>query len=126
MMRVAVVGSRSLSVKNLGEYLPEGVSEILSGGARGVDASAKEYAEAQGIPLREYLPEYERYGRAAPLRRNLALLAEADLVLAFWDGSSRGTAFVLRECRRRGVPLRVIREEELKAERRNQGCDEKK
>ena len=125
MMRVAVVGSRSLSVKNLGEYLPEGVSEILSGGARGVDASAKEYAEAQGIPLREYLPEYERYGRAAPLRRNLALLAEADLVLAFWDGSSRGTAFVIRECRR-GVPLRVIREEELKAERRNQGCDEKK
>ena len=125
-MRVAVVGSRSLSVKNLEEFLPEGVSEILSGGARGVDASAKEYAEAQGIPLREFLPEYERYGRAAPLRRNLSLLAEADLVLAFWDGSSRGTAFVIRECRRLGVPLRVIREEELMAERRNQESDEKK
>ena len=125
-MRVAVVGSRSLSVKDLGEFLPEGVSEILSGGARGVDASAKEYAEAQGIPLREFLPEYERYGMAAPLRRNLALLAEADLVLAFWDGRSRGTAFVIRECRRRGVPHRVIREEELKAERRNQESDEKK
>ena len=125
-MRVAVVGSRSLSVKDLGEFLPEGVSEILSGGARGVDASAKEYAEAKGIPLREFLPEYERYGRAAPLRRNLALLAEADLVLAFWDGRSRGTAFVIRECHRRGVPHRVIREEELVAERRNQESDEKK
>ncbi len=125
-MRVAVVGSRSLSVKNLGEFLPEGVSEILSGGARGVDASAKEYAEAKGIPLRECLPEYERYGRAAPLLRNLALLAEADLVLAFWNGSSHGTAFVIRECRRRGIPLRVIREEELGAERRNQESDEKK
>ena len=125
-MRVAVVGSRSLSVKDLGEFLPEGVSEILSGGARGVDASAKEYAEAKGIPLREFLPEYERYGKAAPLQRNLALLAEADLVLAFWDGRSRGTAFVIRECRRRGVPLRVIREEELVAERRNQESDEKK
>lgn len=125
-MRVAVVGSRSLSVKDLGAFLPEGVSEILSGGARGVDASAKEYAEVKGIPLREFLPEYERYGRAAPLRRNLALLAEADLVLAFWDGRSRGTAFVIRECRRRGVPHRVIREEELVAERRNQESDEKK
>ena len=125
-MRVAVVGSRSMSVKNLGEFLPEGVSEILSGGARGVDASAKEYAEAQGIPLREFLPAYERYGRGAPLRRNLSLLAEADLVLAVWDGSSRGTAFVIRECRRRGVPLRVIREEELMAESRNQESDEKK
>ena len=125
-MRVAVVGSRSLSVKDLGAFLPEGVSEILAGGARGVDASAKEYAEVKGIPLREFLPEYERYGRAAPLRRNLALLAEADLVLAFWDGRSRGTAFVIRECRRRGVPHRVIREEELVAERRNQESDEKK
>ena len=66
-----------------GRVFPEGVSEILSGGARGVDTSAKEYAETQGIPLREFLPEYERYGRAAPLRRNLALLAEADLVPAF-------------------------------------------
>ena len=58
--------------------------------------------------------------------RALKVLREADLVLAFWDGSSRGTAFVIRECRRRGVPLRVIREEELKAERRNQESDEKK
>ena len=60
MMRVAIVGSRSLSVKDLGEFLPDSVSEILSGGARGVDASAKEYAETKGIPLREFLPEYER------------------------------------------------------------------
>ena len=43
-MRVAVVGSRTLTVPNLGDYLPENVSEIVSGGARGVDQCARAYA----------------------------------------------------------------------------------
>jgi len=34
-MKVAVVGSRNLSIDDLGKYLPDGVTEIISGGARG-------------------------------------------------------------------------------------------
>lgn len=107
-MRVAVIGSRSLEVENLQDYLPEETTAIVSGGARGVDASARAYALARGIPLLEFLPEYEKYGRGAPLRRNIVILQNADLVLAFWDGRSRGTAFVIRECRRCGLPCRVF------------------
>lgn len=107
-MRVAVIGSRSLEVENLQDYSPEETTAIVSGGARGVDASARAYALAHGIPLLEFLPEYEKYGRGAPLRRNIVILQNADLVLAFWDGRSRGTAFVIRECRRRGLPCRVF------------------
>ena len=40
-MRVAVVGSRTLTVPNLGDYLPANVSEIVSGGAQGVDQCAR-------------------------------------------------------------------------------------
>ena len=43
-MKVAVIGSRNLTVSNLEKYLPAGVTEIVSGGARGVDTSAREYA----------------------------------------------------------------------------------
>ena len=43
-MKVAVIGSRGLSVKDLGKYLPADTTEIVSGGARGVDTSAKEYS----------------------------------------------------------------------------------
>lgn len=107
-MRVAVIGSRNLEVKNLQDYLPKETTVIVSGGARGVDASARAYAIERGIPLLEFLPEYEKYGRSAPIRRNVTILQNADLVLAFWDGHSRGTAFVIRECRRRGVPCRVF------------------
>lgn len=108
-MRVAVIGSRDLSVRNLGDYLPPGTDEIVSGGARGVDACAREYAEANGIKLTEFLPEYEKYGRSAPLRRNITIVQHSGLVLAFWDGHSRGTKFVINKCKELGVPVRVFR-----------------
>ena len=59
-MKVAVIGSRGLVVENLGDYLPSETTEIVSGGARGVDACAREYALRHGVKLTEYLPEYER------------------------------------------------------------------
>ena len=107
-MRVAVIGSRTLTVKDLGRYLPEGATEIVSGGARGVDACAREYALTHGLTLTEFLPEYGKYGRSAPLKRNLAIIGYANLVLAFWDGRSRGTKFVIDSCRRRGVPVKIF------------------
>lgn len=87
------MGSRGLKVPNLGNYLPENVTEIVSGGAKGVDTCAKEYALSRGIKLTEYLPEYEKYGKVAPLKRNITIIESADLVLAFWDGISRVLAF---------------------------------
>lgn len=106
-MKVAVVGSRGLKVAHLGDYLPKNVTEILSGGARGVDTSAREYALSHGLKLTEYLPDYSRYGRAAPLKRNITIIENADLVLAFWDGASRGTKFVIDNCKTRNVPVKV-------------------
>ncbi len=106
-MRVAIVGSRTLLVNNMEKYLPEHVTEIISGGARGVDACAREYALSHGIPLREFLPDYRTYGRSAPLRRNITIIENADLVVAFWDMESRGTKFVIDQCRLRGIPVRV-------------------
>ena len=107
-MRVAIVGSRSLTVQNLEAYLPEGVTEIISGGAREVDTCARQYALRHHLKLTEFLPDYARYGRAAPLKRNITIIENADLVLAFWDGQSRGTQFVVRECRQRGIPLQLF------------------
>ena len=107
-MKVAVIGSRGLTVPDLGRYLPADVSEIVSGGARGVDTSAAVWARAHNIPLTEFLPDYDHYGRCAPLIRNLAIVDYSDMVLAFWDGTSRGTAFVIQKCRERGVPITIL------------------
>lgn len=104
-MRVAVIGSRNLYPEDLGVWLPEGVTEIISGGAAGVDTCAKNYALAHGIKYTEFLPEYEKYGRAAPLKRNLTIIKHADLVLAFWDGHSKGTKHVIDNCQKQNIPF---------------------
>ena len=98
---------------DLGKYLPDGVTEIVSGGARGVDTSARSYALQHGIKLTEILPEYEKYGRGAPIRRNITIIEHSDLVLAFWDRRSHGTKFVIDKCRERGIPIKVFQSQEL-------------
>ena len=43
-MKIAVIGSRNGTISNLEQFLPEEVTEIVSGGAKGIDTCAKEYA----------------------------------------------------------------------------------
>ncbi|MCL2351388.1 MAG: hypothetical protein FWC55_02530 [Firmicutes bacterium] len=106
-MKTGIIGSRNLLVQNFTLYVPEETSEIVSGGAIGVDTCAREYAHALGIKLTEFLPDYPRYGRKAPLIRNMQIIEYCDIVLAFWDGMSRGTKYVINNCINRGVPIKI-------------------
>lgn len=108
-MKVAVIGSRSLYVNDLENYLPKETTEIVSGGAVGVDRSARRYAKQQGLKLTEFLPDYDTYGKYAPLKRNLEIIEYADVVYAFWDGKSGGTSFVIENCRKLGKKVRVFK-----------------
>ena len=107
-MKIAVIGSRSLKVENLGEYLPTYCTEIVSGGANGIDKCAAEFARKNNIKLTEILPEYARYGKGAPLVRNKTIVDTADEVIAFWDENSRGTLNVIKYAQKIGKPLRII------------------
>ena len=107
-MKVAVIGSRSITSYPLDEVIPADTEEIISGGARGIDTLAREYAQAHGIPCTEIRPDYARYGKGAPLRRNLEIIEKADLVIALWDGKSTGTAHTIRKCREIGKPVVIF------------------
>ena len=65
-------------------------------------------AEKHGIKLTEFLPEYAKYKRGAPLKRNEQIIDYADMILAFWDGKSKGTKFVIEKARAAGKDVRVI------------------
>ncbi len=106
-MRIAVVGSRSIEKVDLERYITQ-AKEIVSGGAVGVDACAAEYAKKMGIKLTEFLPQYERYGRGAPIVRNQEIVEYADKVLVFWDGRSKGTLSVMRYAAKIGKPCEVV------------------
>ena len=82
-MKIAIIGSRTLIVNNLEKYLPKDVTEIVSGGAKGIDTCARQYALKNNIKLTEFLPEYNKYGKSAPLKRNLQIIDYADMVIAF-------------------------------------------
>lgn len=108
-MKVAVVGSRGLTVTDLQKYLPTVTTELISGGAKGVDTCVKCYANERSIPLTEFLPDYKLYGKCAPLKRNITIVETADTVLAFWDGVSKGTAYVIELCAKMRKPIKVYR-----------------
>ncbi|MGN0551412.1 MAG: hypothetical protein ACI4I4_06160 [Acutalibacteraceae bacterium] len=107
-MKLAIIGSRSLTINNLEDYIPENTVEIISGGAKGIDSCAKIFALKHSLKYTEFLPKYNLYGRYAPLRRNLEIISNADMVLAFWDGKSRGTKFVIDNCKKTNKPIRII------------------
>jgi len=106
-MKIAIVGSRTVTVNNLHEYVPDG-AEIVSGGAVGVDSCAKEYAKKCGLKLTEFLPEYNLYGRSAPIIRNKKIVDYANKVIVFWDGSSRGSLSVINYAKQVGKPCKVV------------------
>ncbi len=64
---------------------------------------------SHGLILTEFKPDYRRYGKGAPLKRNLEIVDYADHVLIFWDGTSRGSRFVIDACEKSGKPHRVVR-----------------
>ena len=106
-MKIAVIGSRGVDKIDLSPYV-SACDEIVSGGAKGVDALAAAYARENGLTLTEFLPEYERYGRAAPIKRNYKIVDYADRVIAFWDGASRGTLSVIKYAEKTGKPCEVV------------------
>ena len=94
MSLIAIVGSRDFQSLELVdayvETLPRG-TVVLTGGARGVDQRAEKAARVRGLATQVFRADWQRYGRQAGFRRNAEMVASADQVTAFWDGSSRGT-----------------------------------
>lgn len=107
-MRIAIIGSRGITVSDIGRYLPRECSEIVYGGAKGVDTCAEEYAKKNGIKLSVFLPDYKKFGRAAPIVRNKQIVEYSDKVIAFCDGESKGTLSVIKYCNKKGVFCDII------------------
>lgn len=104
-MKLLIVGSRSITnYEDLlrailifySKFPKVKISEIVSGGAEGVDTLAKEYAVKYNIDYKEFLPDYDKYKKAAPIIRNSKMIEyisqfSDSMVLAVYDGISRGT-----------------------------------
>ena len=101
-MKLLIAGSRSIRNFDLAPYIPDGVEQVISGGANGVDTLAEEYADKKRISKIILRPDYARYGKSAPLKRNEEMVKMADVVLVIWDGVSRGTKYTVDYAEKQG------------------------
>ena len=114
-MKLAIVGTRNPSIsyeqfkEKLGQVIFYKIDVIVSGGATGIDAYAKRYAEENSLPLIENLPDYETYGRRAPLMRNTLIVDDADRMIAFPSGESKGTYDSIRKMEKAGKRVNIIK-----------------
>lgn len=128
--KVAVVGSRTFkNYKFLSEQLTEIFKKlsyedviIVSGGSGGADTLAEQYANDNGLDTRIIVADwndmsepcvikqnrYGTYNALAGFRRNKIVVDEADLIIAFWDGISRGTADTIKKAKEEDKHLIVI------------------
>jgi hypothetical protein len=82
---------------------------VISGGARGADTVAHMVAKKLGYRTKTFRADWNEHGKKAGIVRNLAMLdEEPDLVIAMWDGESRGTKHTITEARKRGIPVEMI------------------
>lgn len=83
------------------------ITEVVSGGARGVDRLGERYAQLQGIPVKVFAADWSEFGKAAGPMRNREMAHYADALIALWDGESRGTKSMIQLARAAGLRVYV-------------------
>lgn len=81
---------------------------IVSGAARGADRLGERYASERGYQVERFPADWQHEGKAAGFIRNCQMADVADALIAFWDGSSRGTANMIELARKRELQVRVV------------------
>ena len=112
-MKVVIAGSRDITdydilLKAIKEC-PFQITEVISGRARGVDTLGEKFAEDYGLKLHLFPADWKRLRNAAGPIRNAQMADFADAVLCVWDGVSSGTKDIMKQAKKRGLPLYVFK-----------------
>jgi len=104
-MKLAIVGSRKFTNLDISKFINEKVREVITGGAIGIDTLAERYADKN--KLSKSIPEYDKYGKSAPIIRNKEIVKRADKIIAIWDGKSKGTKFTIEYAKKVGKEVKI-------------------
>lgn len=116
MFRVIVAGGRDFSnyellESKLNRILQNITDEIVivCGMARGADTLGERYAKANGIRVEYYPADWNKYGKSAGYIRNEQMAKNADALIAFWDGKSKGTKNMIDVAEKYKLKIRTVR-----------------
>lgn len=118
-MRLACIGSRTWTnyefieriLRQQQNIYQNGSLVIVSGGAKGADFLAEKAADYLHINKTIFLPDWEKYGKSAGLKRNELIVKDCDAIFAFWDGRSNGTMHTCRLASAAGKPVTIFMKE---------------
>ena len=123
-LRVIIAGSRdfndykllkksAIEIITKKTMLPD-LTRIISGGARGADTLGERFANEMGLEISRFIPDWDGLGKRAGYVRNaeMAKFAVEDgnygVLIAFWDGQSRGTKHMIDLAKRYGLEVHVV------------------
>jgi hypothetical protein len=115
-MKLIIAGSRSFndylllreSTDSFIETVNETPIEIVSGHARGADLLGEKYAANRGYPVKLFIADWARHGKAAGYLRNKQMAEYATHCICFWDGRSAGTKMMIDLANEKNVCLKII------------------
>lgn len=111
-MKVIIAGSRTITDRELVIRevwkLPFEITEVVSGGARGVDAIGEWIAEIVTIPVCRFPADWDKHGKAAGPIRNKQMAEYADAAIVIWDGKSRGSKNMIETMKKLGKPVMEV------------------
>ena len=81
---------------------------LICGMARGADLTAYKLFSEAGLPVEAYPADWDQYGKQAGFIRNIQMADVADMLIAFWDGESRGTAHMIDTARKLNLNVLVF------------------
>lgn len=111
-MILAVVGSRGFNDSGLVNrvLLDHWPDEIVTGGAGGPDSWAEAFARIHRLPCRVFYPDWNKFGKKAGALRNKQIVDYCDQLIAFWDGTSKGTLISIELAKKAGKLKKVYTE----------------
>ena len=112
-MKLIIAGSRTFTdYQQLCQVLAPDrhrITQVLTGGARGADAARQALGVEANRSLGQlFKADWERFGKAAGVRRNHQMAQAGDVLVAFWDRQSPGTAHMIQCMRALGKPVVVV------------------
>lgn len=83
------------------------ITEVVSGGARGVDRFGEQWASYNEVPVKRFIPDWDGLGKKAGHVRNREMGDYADALVALHDGVSKGTAGMIEYAKKKGLKVYV-------------------
>jgi hypothetical protein len=82
--------------------------EIVSGNAKGADKLGEKYAKEKNIKLTLFPADWNKNGKAAGFIRNKEMAEYGDILIAFWDGKSKGTKHMIDLANNKNLSVNII------------------